>query len=231
MLHWRIYYNDGRTVNSKQTTWNLAHSKNIVAVVWKFGEGPVQVEVGTPYYLNMGDWICRVWDPGLYLRNLGVKFGRWTTNAQFQKAWRECLEAVTGAPVATDAPSLHGGCVCATHAASENEEQVPFYWIMYYDNGEVHCGSDLKSWQSAPTDGVLAVYHHHIVNKVRVAFGTRRFTHYYWKGPDLINHDFVEECLPDFPQFKYGCPAFTAKSYTEQARAIADAMNDKLDDL
>jgi hypothetical protein len=47
----------------------------------------------------------------------------------------------------------------------------------------------------------------------------------------LINRDFVEECLPDFPQFKYGCPAFTAKSYTEQARAIADAMNDTLGDL
>lgn len=228
-LYWRIYYNDGRTVTSKQTTWNLAHSKNIVAVVWKFGDGPVQVEVGTPYYLNMGDWICRVWEPGLYLRKLGVKFGRWATNQQFQDAWRACLGHVMQSPITDQTPALSGGCVCATHEA--DEEDKPFQWLIYYDNGEIHGGCDLDSWQAAPTDGVLAVYHHHILNNVRVAFGTRRFTHYYWKGSDLINLDFIEECLPDFPQFKYGCPAFTAKSYTEQARAIADAMNDKLDDL
>ena len=121
MLQWRIYYNDGRTVNSKQMTWNLAHSKNIVAVVWRYGEGLVQVEVGTPYYLNMGDWICRVWDPGLYLRKFGVKFGRWTTNEQFQEAWRKCLEVVTGKPGAADAQSLHGGCVCATSEATDDD--------------------------------------------------------------------------------------------------------------
>lgn len=228
-LHWRIYYNDGRTVTSKQTAWVNAPKMDLVAVVWKFDDGPVQVEVGTPYYLNMGDWICRVWDPGLYLRNMGVKFGRWTTNQQFQEAWRKCLEAVTGKPVAADAQALHGGCVCATSEATEDDRL--FQWLIYYDNGQVQGGDDLKGWQDAPTDGVLAVYHHHAISNVRVAFGTRRFTHYYWKGPDLINRDFVEECLPDFPQFKYGCPSFTAKSYTEQARAIADAMNDALADL
>lgn len=229
MLQWRIYYNDGRTVNSKQTSWVDAPKMDLVAVVWKFGEGPVQVEVGTPYYLNMGDWICRVWDPSVYLRKFGVKVGRWAPNQQFKDAWKLCLETVTSAPVADDAQSLHGGCVCSTQAAREDDDL--FHWSIYYDNGEVHGGNDLKSWQDAPTDGVLAVYHHHVLNQVRMAFGTRRYAMYYWRGPDLVNVETAEECLKDFPQFKYGTPGWTWPHYAEQARAIADAMNDPLADL
>lgn len=229
MLQWRIYYNDGRTVTSKQTTWNLAPSKSIVAVVWKFGDGPVQVEVGTPYYLNMDDWICRVWDPSVYLRKFGVKVGRWASNQQFQEAWTICLEHVMRKTIEPDTQALHGGLVCAQHEADEND--ALFSWMIYYDNGEVHHGNDLQSWEDAPTDGVLAVYHHHVLNRVRIAFGTRRFAMYYWKGPDLVNVETADECLKDFPQFKYGTPGWIWPHYTEQARAIADAMNDTLTDL
>lgn len=229
-LRWRIYYRDGSTRSSAQSTWEAAPHQHLVAVVWAYGAQPAQVEVGTPYYLNMGDWICRVWDPTLYLRKLGVKMGRWTTNQQFQAAWQTCLTRVMGKPCEADNQALAGGVVCSTRAAESNAPA--FEWVLYYDDGSCVTGTDQAGWRAAPSDGVLAVYFHYVLNGILLAFGRRRFTFYYWKASgELENVDFLDECLPDFPQIKYGCPSFTAKSYTEQARAIAAAMADTLHDL
>lgn len=228
-LRWRIYYRDGHTVDSTQATWMDAPREHLVAVVWQAGDGPVKVEVGTPYYLHMGDWICRVWDPTLYLRKKGVRCGRWAENHLFQDVWRTCLSVVTGKEVAPDSQSLQGGLVCASQAAEQTDPRFAF--TVYYDDGTVYTGSSLEEWNNTPTDGVLAVGYHHVLNGIKIAFASRRFTFYYWRDMELVNLDFVDEIMPDFPQFKYGCPSFTGKSYTEQAKAIAHAMADTLDDV
>lgn len=229
-LKWRIYYRDGNTFSNAQGVWEHAPSRRLVGVAWRYGDGPVQAEVGTPYYAHMGDWICRVWDPSLYLRKLGVKVGRWTTNEQFERAWAVCVSEVLGKPCDAGGDLLRGGMICSTSEAVKDDP--PFKWIAYYDNGRRAAGLTLDEWNEAPTDGVLAVYYHRIINGVRMAFGRRRLTYYYWKANgDLENLDFTDEVLPDFPQFKHGETAFTARSYTEQGRAIKAALEDTLEDL
>lgn len=228
-LKWRIHYRDGQTANSNTHSWAQAPSKHIVGVAWRYGDGPVSHELGTPYYANMGDWICRVWDPSLYLRKLGVKMGRWTTNQQFADAWDCCITKVTGKP--GPAPDLaDGGLVCSSRPALPGEH--PFEWLVYYDDGQSVSGNTIEAWNRAPCDGVLAVYFHYTLNGVLLAFGRRRLTYYYWKDTgELENLDFIDQVLPDFPQFKYGETTFSAKSYTEQAQAIKAALEDTLEDL
>src|SRR5689334_20475101 len=89
-LRWRIYpYNDD-PFTSAQGTWAQARTDQIVAAVWQRTdmEKP-HVELGVPYYYSDNEtFVGRCWDPTLYLRKLGVKFGRWADPALFQAAWR-----------------------------------------------------------------------------------------------------------------------------------------------
>lgn len=228
-LKWRLYYRDGQTVSCADSTWEAAPRTDIVAVVWKYDNGPAQTDLGTPYYLNAGDWIARCWDPTLYLRGMNVKFGRWARNALFQQAWQQCVAYVSGKEIAPDDPSLQGSTVCMTRAAVQGDE--PFSWRLWYDNGKILTGSDMDAWEVAHTDGVLAASYRIMMNGVVVSFGKRRFTYFYWRGAELINTDDLHEVVRDYPAFKFGEPHFTGKSYQIQAEAIAAALADKLEDL
>jgi hypothetical protein len=227
-LRWRIYTRLNTTIHSGQSTWEQAVATDIVAIVWQFNDGPVRVELGTPYYLHAGDWIARIWDPTLYLRQFGVKFGRWAKNEEFDEAWRHCLEVVGAKPVPTDHASLAGSTVCATR---EQTTEPVFGWGIWYDNHQRLLGTDLTTWNQAPTDGVLAVCYHHVLNSVVLAFGLRRYTFFYWRYGELLNTDDLDEVLKDFPQFKRGCPSFMGKSYLDQGLAIAAALSDTLEDV
>lgn len=228
-LKWRIYYRTGETTQSGHATWAQAIREGLVAVAWQRGSGPVEVELGTPYYLHCQDWIARVWDPTLYLRQYGVRFGRWARHDLFQQAWQKALEEMGGKPIALDHPSMVSSTVSDSRSAAKADPK--FKWTLWYDNGQQYSGESLAPWRDTPTDGVLAACYQHVMNGVLFRIALRRYTYFYWRNGELINTDDLGDVLVDFPMFKVGCPAFEGKSYLHQAEAIADALKDDLKDV
>lgn len=228
-LRWRIYYRDGRTIHSGQSSWELAPPRDLVAVAWRLNNDPPKVELGTPYYFLDGHpWRC--WDATLYLRKMGVvKFGRWTSDERFAQAWHQCLEASSRKPVAKDHGSVAGGMVCSTRPAEDDDP--PFQFGLFYDDGQYIKGTHPDLWQQAPSDGVLCAYYWRRINDVIVSFAMRRYTFYMWTAGDLNNTDNLEQVLGEYPLFKFGTPAFTGVDYLSQAEAIAEALKDTLNDV
>jgi nuclear transport factor 2 (NTF2) superfamily protein len=228
-LRWRIYYRDRTTINSSQSTWEQAADHNIVAVVWAYNDGPISVEVGTPYYMSCGDWIARVWDCTLYLRKHGVKFGRWARFDVFQQAWRCAIIHMFGSDAGISTKTMLSSITGHMDAAKATDKKSE--WVAWYDDGKVYSGQSYEDWCLLPTDGILSVCYSYVLNDIRIAIAQRRYTYYYWKHGELINTDHLDTLLKDFPMFKTGCPAFTGNSYLAQAHAIADAMADTLEDV
>ena len=227
-LRWRIWYRTGESVDSGQMTWAEARRTDIVAVVWQRNGGPIEVELGTPYYLHFGDWIARVWDATLYLRPAGVKIGRWCRTDLFEEAWRRALQEMDDrTPITLQHPSMKSSIV--SHSRNGMPTDKEFSWSIWYDNGQQVTGFSMEDWEAAPADGLLAVCYHHLMNGVRVSIAIRRYSYYYWRTDGkLVNTYDLEELLKDFPQFKVGCPTFTGNSYLHQAIAISDALKDDL---
>ena len=230
-LRWRLYYQDATVLGSHQSGWNDARRDGVVAVVWQADDQPVQVELGTPYYLHCHDWIARCWDPTLYLRKGPVKFGRWARAEVFRGAWLACVRhaAKDASEISADHQALEGSVVAATreHRAGEPLHE----WRIFYDDGSLVVGRTADDWRAAPSDGVLAVTYHHVLNDVRVSFAVRRFTYYFWKGSELINTDDLRTVVEQYPEYKFGQPGFTGASYLDQGRAIAAALQDTLEDI
>jgi len=228
-LRWRIYYRSGITADSAVYTWEQAPSHDIVAVVWASGNGKVSVELGTPYYMHCGDWIARVWDVTLYLRKYGVKFGRWARFDLFQQAWKEALIHMYGSEAGISTKTMLSSITGHMDAAKATDPKSE--WRVWYDDGKVYTGHNLEGWNALPSDGILSVCYSYVLNDIRIAIAQRRYTYYFFRGMELVNTDHLDDLLKDFPMFKTGCPAFTGQSYLAQAQAIADAMNDKLEDV
>ena len=228
-VRWRIYYKDGTTVHSGQSSWSSAPSSNLVAVAWKAPKQPVRVELGTPYYFFDGHpWRC--WDPTLYLRKLGtVKFGRWASDERFLEAWRNCLSVSSGKVIDGDHASIVGGLVCSTRPAEATDAEWQFG--IFYDDSQLITGQDRKLWAQMPSDGVLCAYYWRKINDVIVSFAMRRFTYYYWKDDAMMNTDDLSEVLVQHPDFKSGLPSFSGSDYLAQASAIAEALRDQLEDV
>lgn len=231
-LRWRIYYNDGVYLSSKDCTWEQAPSGKIVAVVHAQGDRPAECELGTPYYWHFGSWIARVWDVSLYLRQTGrVKFGRWAERKLFSDAWREAVITlhpdVMPEKVLTE-DTLRGGVVFTNRAAKHGDSLNG--WSLYYDDNTL-CTSAQMAWNEAPTDGVLCATYHCGYSGAIFSAAVRRYTYYLWRGHELINTDDLDEVLREFPQCKRGLTAFEGKSYLHQASALAAALADDLEDL
>lgn len=230
-LRWRIHYVNGQTVSSREATWQDAPSDQLVAVVWTRGDEPRRVELGTPYYINMGTWINRVWDATLYLRKLGtVKFGRWADPDVFHGAWQEALKQVVSDPkTMSDEGAAKGGIVAGTTVAKPGAH--PLTWVLYYDDMSMVVGHDLASWHQAPSDGVMAGVYAHTLSGVTLSVAMRRHTLYFWEGGELVNTDDFDRVIAAHPQFKRGCPSFTGGDYLGQGEAIAAAIADTLEDV
>lgn len=229
-IRWRIYYLDGRTVDSREATWVQAPSDRIVAIVHQYDQFPVRVELGTPYYLHEQNYVIRVWDPTLYLRRMGtVKFGRWAAPNIFDGAWREALSQVIAAPAQIE-DAMKGAIVAGTRIARPDEVQRS--WGLWYDDMTRAEGSLAdESWLTAPSDGVMAAISRHVTNGIVLSVAIRRYTFYYWQRGELINTDDLEQVMSAHPQFKRGCPAFTGGDYLGQASTIKAALEDTLEDL
>jgi hypothetical protein len=226
-LHWRIYYADGVYVSSNECPWEQAPSKHIVAVVHAINDEPATCELGTPYYWHHGDWIARVWDPTLYLRQTGlVKFGRWASFKLFNDAWRQALASLDS-KVASD-QAMRSGMVFNSTAAKPGESGTT--WALYYDDSSL-VNSTQFTWQEAPTDGVLCATYSCVYTGAKFSAAIRRYTYYYWQGHQLQNTDDLDEVLTHFPQCKQGQPSFTGKSYRHQGEALSAALKDDLGDL
>lgn len=229
-LRWRIFYRTAQKVGSHQKTWDEARRADAVAIVWQFNDGPINRELGTPYYVHLDDWIARCWDPTLYLRQQNkVKFGRWAKDSIFRQCWTQAIEQVTRKPVGTEHGALSGTAVVDTHVGDVKDQ--PFKWMAWYDNGQVYTGHSTNDWEELPTDGIMCVYYHHILNGILIAMAIRRYTYYYWKNGELINTDDLDVCVQEFPAFKKGCPEFTGASYLDYGLAIQEAMTDTLEDI
>ena len=231
-MRWRIYYNDGVFVSSKDCEWEAAPQGNIVAIVHAKGNRPASCELGTPYYWKFNDWIARVWDPTLYMRQTGkVKFGRWAEREMFGSAWREAVLSLTPgcdpAKVLTD-ETLRSGVAFTNRVAEHGAPEVA--WKLYYDNGSF-ITSEHASWDEAPTDGVLCATYQCLYSGALFSCALRRYTYYYWKGHQLLNSDDLHEVLKTFTQCKRGLTQFEGKSYLHQAEALAAALADDLEDL
>lgn len=228
VLHWRIYYSNGLMVNSADTTWEQAPHEHIVAVVQAINDDPASCELGTPYYWHFGDWIGRVWDPTLYLRQTGlVKFGRWASHGKFEAAWREALRAIDPDGEITDS-MLESGVVCARKTVGASESGVS--WAAWYDDHKLFKSESAK-WEELPSDGVLAFTYSIVYSGIKVSFAMRRYTYWYWREHELHNTDDLNEVLAGFPQCKWGATGFEGKSYRHQAEAIAAAIKDDLADV
>ena len=229
---WRIYYRDGTYVSSRDCTWEQAPSQHIVAVVHAKGDRAAECELGTPYYWKFTDWIARVGDPTLYLRQSGrVKFGRWAERSLFADAWREAVLTLNPGsdPEKVLTPeTLQGGVVFTNRVAERGAPETG--WRLYYDN-QMLCRSEDMTWENAPTDGVLCATYHCTYSGAIFSAALRRYTYYYWKGHQLINTDTLDDVLADFPQCKRGSTAFEGKSYLHQAEALSNALEDDLEDL
>ena len=232
VLHWRIYYRDGRMVSSKDCAWEQAPSTDIVAVAHALNDEPADCELGTPYYWHNGDWIGRVWDATLYLRATGrVKFGRWADHNSFNDAWREALRSIAEPkddPSIFDERSMRSGCVFTTRTV--NDAEVGQGWSLYYDNHKLFTHKSC-AWADAPADGILCATYSSVYSGMQLRAAMRRYTYYYWRGHELINTDDLDEVLTHFPQCKHGQPAFAGKSYRHQAEALSQAIKDQLEDL
>lgn len=233
VMHWRIYYRDGRHICSKECSWAEAPSQDIVAVVHALNDAPADCELGTPYYWNHGDWIGRVWDVTLYLRQTGkVKFGRWASHELFHSAWKEALYSIAKSEgereAIVDSNAMQSGCVFTTETVDSREHGQT--WSLYYDDRSL-VTSEVCKWDQAPNDGVLAAVYTNVYSGMKLKAALRRYTYYFWRGHELINTDDLDEVLKHFPQCKYGQPTFTGKSYRHQAEAISVAIKDQLEDL
>lgn len=233
VLHWRIYYRDGRTVSSRDVPWAQAPSRDIVAVVHAINDEHADCELGTPYYWNYGDWICRVWDPTLYLRQTGlVKFGRWASHAQFNATWREALYSIATTlserEMILNERTMQSGVAFTTETV--NDSEVGQTWSLYYDDQKLITSAHTP-WVDAPSDGVLAATYSSVYSGLKLRAAMRRYTYYYWRGLELINTDDLDEVLTHFTQCKHGQPTFAGKSYRHQAEALSQAIKDQLEDL
>lgn len=230
VLHWRIHYRTGETVSSKDCTWEQARSHDIVAVVHALNDEPAACELGTPYYWHHGDWIARVWDPSLYLRQTGqVKFGRWASYAIFDSAWRTALDSIkTGSGTPYDERHLQSGVVFDTETV--NDSEVGQSWSLYYDSCAIVTSKNC-SWAEAPSDGIMCATYSNVFSGLKIKAAMRRFTYYFWRGHELVNTDDLNAVLAHFPQCKQGQPSFTGASYRHQGEAIAAALRDQLEDL
>lgn len=227
-LHWRIYYVDGRYIGSHECTWEEAPSTNIVAVVHALNDEPATCELGTPYYWHQQDWIARVWDPTLYLRQTGlVKFGRWASYKLFSDAWVAAIQSINGDKPFNDT-ALSSGMVFMSDPARPGESGTS--WSLYYDDS-TRCESSAHTWAEAPTDGVLCATYSAVYSGAKFKAAIRRYTYYFWREHELINTDDLDEVLKSFPQCKQGQPSFTGKSYRHQGEALAAALQDQLTDV
>ena len=229
-LRWRLYYRTAQMVGSHQKTWEEARRADVVAIVWQYGTGLVNRELGTPYYCHLDDWIARCWDPTLYLRQQGhVKFGRWAKGETFLACWSQCVAQATRRGVSVTAEALAGTVVNGTQVATADDPL--FLWRAWYDDGKVYTGESITDWEQLPTDGVMCMYYHHVLNGIVVSMAVRRYTFYYWRNGELINTDDLDRCVQEYPVFKKGCPAFTGESYLDYGLAIQKAMTDTLEDV
>lgn len=231
-LKWRIHYLDGVTVGSHEASWLDAPREHVVAIAHRLGDGPVKVELGTPYYLHEQNYVIRVWDPTLYLRRMGtVKFGRWAHPDIFNGAWREALSCVVSDPsILNEDGAMKGAIVAGTRAAREGEASM--LWGVWYDDMTKVQG-DIRSddWLKAPADGVMAAIYRRVSSGIAMTVALRRYTFYYWQDGELINTDDFDKVLAAHPQFKKGCPAFTGGDYLGQGHAIKAALEDRLEDV
>ena len=233
VLHWRIYYRDGRTVSSKDLPWAQAPSIDIVAVVHALNDEPADCELGTPYYWHHQDWIARVWDVSLYLRQTGkVKFGRWASYALFNEAWREALVTIVTKDkkreTMLDERTMQSGCVFSTETVDDHETGQS--WNLYYDDRSL-VTSQVATWEQAPSDGILCAVYSSVYSGLKLNCAMRRYTYYYFRGLEMVNTDDLDLVLKEFPQCKMGQPTFAGKSYRHQAEAISQAIKDQLEDL
>jgi hypothetical protein len=233
ILHWRIYYRTGQTISSKDCTWAEAPARDIVAIAHALNDEPADCEFGTNYYWRYQDWIARVWDPTLYLRQTGlVKFGRWASYAQFYAAWKEALHSIAVTPVEHEQiineRTMESGIAFTTEVVNSQESGQT--WSLYYDT-QALVTSQVATWEQAPSDGVLCATYSSVYSGLKLKAAMRRYTYYFWRGHELINTDDLDEVLSHFPQCKYGQPTFAGKSYRHQAEAIAQALKDTLEDL
>jgi hypothetical protein len=232
-MHWRIYYADGRITDSTQIKWADAPVDGICAIVHAINDEPADCELGTPYYWNHGDWIARVWDVTLYLRQTGkVKFGRWASHGLFNEAWTSALESISDTPEekarCKDVRSLQSGCVFTTKVVED--AQIGQTWSLYYDDRSL-VTSEVATWEQAPADGVLAGTYTSVYSGMQLRAAMRRYTYWFWRGHELINTDDLDLVLTHFPQCKHGQPAFAGRSYRHQAEAISQAIKDQLKDI
>lgn len=230
-LRWRVYYNNGQTVSSQERKWEDILSGNIVAVVWQYGNEPKRVELGTPYYLKMGNMIIRVWDATLYLRRFGtVKFGRWAEREVFDSAWREAVGSVVAdKALLSDEGAMKGGVVAGTTVAKEHAP--PSGWIVWYDDMTMAKGTTLEEWRAIPADGIMAAVHAVTMNGITLSVAMRRYTFYFWRGGELINTDDFDAVIDAHPLFKRGTPSFVGGDYLGQGHAIKAALDDTLEDV
>lgn len=230
-LRWRAYYTNGQTVSSQERAWESILSGHLVAVVWQYGDQPVKVELGTPYYLKLGNMIIRVWDATLYLRRFGtVKFGRWAEKEVFDGAWREAVRSVVANDsLLSDEGAMKGGVVAGTHVAAE--DAVPSSWAIWYDDMTMVKGMTPEEWKAIPSDGVMAAVHACTMNGITLGVAMRRYTFYFWKDRELVNTDDFDSVIDAHPAFKRGCPSFVGGDYLGQGNAIKAALEDTLEDL
>jgi hypothetical protein len=221
------------TIGSHEKSWAEARQDNVIAVVHAINDETPAVEIGTPYYWHHEDWIARVWDVTLYLRQTGlVKFGRWASHELFRAAWVAALRAIApdhNKDQLLTADALQHGLVQCSRTIPTGQATAAG-WQLYYDNGSMVQGST-DQWISAPSDGVLCATYFVPYSGIEMRFAMRRYTFYFWRGHELLNTDKLEEVLIHFPQCKIGVPSFQGSSYRHMGLAIAAAYADDLKDV
>ena len=229
---WRLYSSAHVAVSSAQSSWADALKDNVLAVVWQHQDAKSPtVELGSPYYFHGGTWLARVWDPTLYLRQLGtVKFGRWTDDTTFKAAWRAAVTSVC-APndIPNDLEENNGGKII--HSGAFDAVPPRPAWWLYYDNGSIYSANE-HTWAEIPSDGALAACYRVVVDEIALTIAKRRFTYYYWDGRELANTDDLDAVLAAHPQFKRGRVTFEGlKAVRPMADELAAALKDTLEDV
>lgn len=235
-LRWRLYSYTAR-ISSAEKPWEDVTDKDIIAVVWQQPdmEKP-SVELGSPYYIHLGDWIARCWDPHLYLRKCGtVKYGRWAQRSIFRSAWEAATMSLYPKNKLQDFDKIKEGYLQGSHVvwtgdAADTDSVFPAWWV-YYDNGTMY-NADHHRWDEIPSDGIMAACYSTKRDGIIINMAKRRYSFYYWVGDELANTDDLGHVLAQHPMIKYGRTDFSGlKAVMPMAEIYKMALEDTLEDV
>lgn len=84
LIGWRLFYDDGTDISSKDVEWNKAPLDGVLVLVEFYNDGTKQYHQAKDYYLIDDGKALGTNQIDLYLRKTGaVKFGRWVNDKKF----------------------------------------------------------------------------------------------------------------------------------------------------